>query len=91
MFGRSRDQAGVLIEVKPPFAIDVKDTKALTGLRNKLWPIVEEANKVAPAFSRVFKEMILIASPDKPLPRAGKGTVMKKAAVAEYEKEIDEM
>ncbi|KAF8192961.1 putative aminoadipate reductase [Pholiota molesta] len=91
MFGRSRDQAGVLIEVKPPFAIDVKDTTALTGLRNKLWPIVEEANKVAPAFSRIFKEMILIASPDKPLPRAGKGTVMKKAAVAEYEKEIDEI
>ena len=54
-------------------------------------PIVEEANKVAPAFSRIYKEMILIASKDKPFPRAGKGTVMKKAAVVQYQKEIDEM
>lgn len=54
-------------------------------------PIVEEANKVAPAFSRIFKEMILIASQDKPLPRAGKGTVMRKASLAEYRDEIDEM
>lgn len=54
-------------------------------------PIVEEANKVGPAFSRIFKEMILITSPDKPLPRAGKGTVMRKAALALYNDEIDQM
>lgn len=54
-------------------------------------PIIEEANKVAPAFSRIFKEMILVASKDKPLPRAGKGTVMRKAALTEYQNEIDEM
>ena len=46
---------------------------------------------MAPAFSRIFKEMILVASKDKPLPRAGKGTVMRKAALAEYQNEIDEM
>ncbi len=46
---------------------------------------------MAPAFSRIYKEMILIAANDKPLPRAGKGTVMKKAALVQYENEIDEM
>lgn len=35
--------------------------------------------------------MILIAAKDKPLPRAGKGTVMKKAALVQYQNEIDEM
>jgi hypothetical protein len=54
-------------------------------------PIVEEANKVCPAFSRIFKEMILIAAREKPLPRAGKGTIMRKAALALYAPEIDEM
>lgn len=54
-------------------------------------PIVEEANKVAPGFSRIFKEMILITSPSKPLPRAGKGTVMRKAALQAYADEIDAM
>ena len=54
-----------------------------------LRPIIEEANKVAPAFSKIFKEMILITSKNKPLPRAGKGTVMRKLAVMSYEQEIE--
>ncbi|KAG6893724.1 hypothetical protein C0995_016243, partial [Termitomyces sp. Mi166 len=88
MFGREHDQAGVLIEPKPENSIDVEDPEQLAALRNKLWPTIEEANKIAPAFSRVYKEMILITSDGKPLPRAGKGTVMRKAALGLYEKEI---
>ncbi|KAF8954562.1 hypothetical protein BDZ97DRAFT_1975945 [Flammula alnicola] len=91
MFGRERDQAGVLIELKPPHTIDVNNETQLVNIRNTLWPIVEEANKIAPAFSRIFKEMILIASRDKPLPRAGKGTVMRKAALLAYQNEIDDI
>ncbi|RDB20302.1 Non-canonical non-ribosomal peptide synthetase FUB8 [Hypsizygus marmoreus] len=88
MFGRERNEAGILIEPKPGHAIDVSDHKQLAALRNKLWPIVEEANKNAPAFSRIYKEMILITAKDKPLPRTGKGTVMRKAALAAYDDEI---
>lgn len=51
-------------------------------------PVVEEANKIAPAFSRIFKEMIIITPSHKPLPRAAKGTVMRKAALAEFDEEI---
>lgn len=50
---------------------------------------VEEANKDAPAFSRIFKEMLLVTSKDKPMLRAGKGTVIKKATMNLYESEID--
>lgn len=50
---------------------------------------VEEANKEAPAFSRIFKEMILVANPKKPMQRAGKGTVIRKATMKLYEAEID--
>ena len=52
-------------------------------------PVIDEANKVAPAFSRIFKEMILVTHKDKPLPRAGKGTLMRKAALKEYYREIE--
>lgn len=52
-------------------------------------PIIEQANKVAPAFSKLYKEFILFSDPRKPLPRAGKGTVMRKAALAEYHDEIE--
>ena len=39
VFGRERDQAGVLIEVKPPFQIDVKDESAVIELRNAIWSV----------------------------------------------------
>ena len=37
MFGRDRDQTGVLVELKPEFAIDPKNEKALAAVRNMLW------------------------------------------------------
>ncbi|KAG5652628.1 putative NRPS-like protein biosynthetic cluster [Sphagnurus paluster] len=89
MFGRERDQTGILVEPKPGHNIDTKDNSQVAELRNKLWPTIEEANKAGPTFSRIFKEMILITSKDKPLPRTGKGTIMRKAALTLYEKEID--
>ncbi|KAI6125333.1 putative nonribosomal peptide synthetase [Pisolithus croceorrhizus] len=57
--------------------------------RQVLGVLVEEANKDAPNFSRIFKEMILVTSRDKPMTRAGKGTVTKKATISLYESEID--
>ena len=52
-------------------------------------PVVEEANKDAPNFSRIFKEMILVTATDKPMIRTGKGTVTKKATLKLYEAEIN--
>lgn len=91
MFGRERDQAGVLVEFKASYAIDVTDEQQVAQARNLIWPVIEKANKVCPAFSRIFKELVLISAKDKPLPRAGKGTVMRKAALNLYQQEIDEM
>ena len=54
-------------------------------------PFVEEANLIAPTFARIFKEMIIITDPSKPLPRAAKSTVMRKLAIAAYQKEIDDL
>ncbi|KAG6831500.1 putative NRPS-like protein biosynthetic cluster [Tephrocybe sp. NHM501043] len=89
IFGRDHDQPGILIEPKAEHAIDVTNQTLVAELRNKLWPVIEEANKVAPTFSRIFKEMILITSSDKPLPRTGKGTVMRKLALKAYDDEIE--
>ncbi|GAW08556.1 Linear gramicidin synthase subunit D [Lentinula edodes] len=91
MFGRQRDQAGILIEPSLGNEIDVDDEVAVSQFRNKIWPFVEEANRAAPAYSRIFKEMILISSHKKPLPRAAKSTVLRKAVYKIYEKEIDQI
>lgn len=52
---------------------------------------VEEANRLAPTFSRIFKEMILVADPSRPLVRAGKGTVIREASLALYHDDINEL
>jgi hypothetical protein len=88
MFGRERNQAGLIIEPAEHHEIDPNNEGALASYRNEIWPAVEEANRSAPAFGRIFKEMILVARPDKPLPRAAKGTVNHKAAIALYDEEI---
>ncbi|KAF9235375.1 putative nonribosomal peptide synthetase [Melanogaster broomeanus] len=89
MFGRERNQVGILIEPRLEHVVDIQDDKAIAEFRNKIWPLIEEANKTAPAFSRIFKEMILITHRDKPMLRTPKGTVQKKATVKAYESEID--
>jgi thioester reductase-like protein/acyl-CoA synthetase (AMP-forming)/AMP-acid ligase II len=89
MFGRGRNQVGILIEPRAGCEVDVDDHKQLAEFRNRVWSEVEEANQEAPAFSRIFKEMILVTRSDKPMLRAGKGTVNKKATVKLYEEEID--
>ncbi|KZT19306.1 NAD(P)-binding protein [Neolentinus lepideus HHB14362 ss-1] len=86
LFGQGSNQVGVITEPSAEHAIDPKDETALAEFRNKLWPILEEANKDAPTFSRLFKEMILVSDLAKPLPRAAKGTVMRNATIATYAK-----
>ncbi|KAH0581972.1 hypothetical protein H2248_011636 [Termitomyces sp. 'cryptogamus'] len=90
IFGDERDQTGILIELKIGAEIDVEDHVQVASLRNKLWPTIKEANSIAPAHSRIFKEMILFTSKGNPLPRASKSfPVKRKAALKIYEKEIN--
>ncbi|KAF9072482.1 hypothetical protein BDP27DRAFT_1418094 [Rhodocollybia butyracea] len=88
MFGRQRDQPGILLEPLPEYQVDVNNDAEVSKSSR---PVVEEANRIAPAFSRIFKEMILVVDPKKPLPRVGKGTVARKAAIALYDSEIDKL
>lgn len=52
---------------------------------------MEEANKLGPSFARIFKEMIIITDPDKPMPRSGKGGVQRRAAILAYSDKIEEL
>uniref|UniRef100_D8QLB7 Polyketide synthase-like phosphopantetheine-binding domain-containing protein n=1 Tax=Schizophyllum commune (strain H4-8 / FGSC 9210) TaxID=578458 RepID=D8QLB7_SCHCM len=91
MFGRGRDEAGILIEPAPAHQVDVDDDTAVAAYRNAVWPVIEEANRAAPAYSRIFKELILIARKGKPLPRTEKNTVMRKLALEVYSADIEKM
>ncbi|KAJ7753642.1 hypothetical protein DFH07DRAFT_921322 [Mycena maculata] len=88
MFGRGYFQAGVLVDPKPPFKFDPSDTIKLAEFRNMVWPTVMRMNEFAPQHSRLFKEMILVAKPQKPFTYTAKMTVRRQAVIANYEEEI---
>ena len=52
---------------------------------------MDEANSKAPAFARIFKEMILVADPKRPFARAAKGTFIRKRTLAAYDYEIEKL
>ncbi|CCM03416.1 uncharacterized protein FIBRA_05547 [Fibroporia radiculosa] len=91
MFGFGHEQPGVLIEPRPGHEIKMGDQDALVEFRGLIWPQVEEANKPAPGFAQLFKEMIIVTDSARPLPRAAKGTVMRKMALALYESDINSL
>ena len=37
MFGRGRNQCGILIEPRPEHAVDVNEPSSLAEFRNKIW------------------------------------------------------
>ncbi|TFK74191.1 hypothetical protein BDN72DRAFT_760438, partial [Pluteus cervinus] len=91
LFGRARDYVGALIEPKANISVEDTNEAAVDDFINEIWPVVEEANQGAPGFSRIDPSMILVVSPDRPLPRAGKGTVMRKAAFELYADDIKQL
>ncbi|EIN04342.1 acetyl-CoA synthetase-like protein [Punctularia strigosozonata HHB-11173 SS5] len=89
MFGRGRFQNGVIILPKPEHSFDPANQELLIAFRNAIWPTVEQMNAYAPQHSRLFKEMILVASPDKPFLYTPKGSIRRQATLNEYEAEIE--
>lgn len=45
------------------------------ALVEQVWAAVEEANSLVPEYARIAKELVVVADPKKPFPRASKGTI----------------
>lgn len=83
--GAERFQSSLLVEtIEPP-----KDDSERQRLLEEIWPTVEKANKESPSHGRVHRDMVLFTTADKPMPRAGKGTVIRKATLDLYASEIE--
>ncbi|CAL1699315.1 unnamed protein product [Somion occarium] len=89
IFGRGKFNAGVVIDPRAGFGFDPKHQDQLVEFRNKIWPTVERMNEYAPQHSRLFKEMIMVASSSKPFTYTAKNTARRQAIIADYEPEIE--
>ncbi|RPD67101.1 acetyl-CoA synthetase-like protein [Lentinus tigrinus ALCF2SS1-7] len=89
MFGQGKFQNGVLIEPKAKYKFDPGDTAKLQEFRNMIWKSIERANEFAPQHSRIFKEMIMVASPSKPFTYNIKGYPKRTIILREYQDDIE--
>ncbi|KAL3446441.1 putative NRPS-like enzyme [Aspergillus insuetus] len=86
VIGSQRVEACLLVEAASTEGLDEKEKSELVGA---IWPTVEEANALCPAHARVTKSKILILDAERPMLRAGKGTVQRAGTVQLYQDEID--
>ncbi|CAD6929202.1 unnamed protein product [Tilletia controversa] len=91
VYGTARPQVGVLVELDPEHAVGKGNQEADAAARNELWPTIEKVNAELPDFARLFKSMILFASPEVPIPRTDKGTPKRQVAMKMYEDDIDNL
>ncbi|KAL8827076.1 MAG: hypothetical protein Q9191_003406 [Dirinaria sp. TL-2023a] len=85
--GHGEFQAFLLVEPCKP----ARDEKARERFVNEIWPTVREANRDCPAHGRIMKDFIIVADPEKPLPRAGKESVLRFAALDLYAIEVQSL
>lgn len=82
VFGRDHTKCGILLEPK--------DSKiAGDALIEEVWPVLESANSLVPEHARIHRELIVVGTPEKPLQRASKGTIVRSLTTKDYESEIE--
>lgn len=87
LVGTGRPQAALLLEMRQGTPLDTAQQRE--EVLSRLWPLVEEVNRMCPTYAKMTKDLTLILSPGKPMARAAKGTVQRQATVVLYEKELD--
>ncbi|KAJ8128356.1 hypothetical protein O1611_g5279 [Lasiodiplodia mahajangana] len=87
--GSHRIRLCLLIELRPE--IELKSEAERQQKLDELWPKIDEANKAAPKFGRVPKELIIFTTLEKPFMRAGKGTIQRRLSIDAYEAEIEDL
>ena len=86
LLGHGRFQVAALIELN-------EEVRGLPfeEIVNKIRPYAKHANEMMPGFARLSKDRVLFTTPEKPMLRTPKGTVVRKATLAAYEAEIDNL
>ncbi|KAI0551250.1 hypothetical protein F4679DRAFT_582725 [Xylaria curta] len=85
--GAGRFQPSLILE---PTKYPENESEA-QALIDRVWPLVVAANKETVAHGQIGRDFIILASPEKPFPRAGKGTIQRAGTIKLYKDEIDEL
>ena len=83
--GQGKFQASLLLE---PYVYPRSKAEEEQYIKD-VWPSVLRANRDCPTHGRIMKSFVMITDPKKPIPRAGKGTVQRHAALQLYAREFE--
>lgn len=83
--GEGRFQTGLLVELD---WVAVPPSQKSSEILSLVWPLIDKANALAPAYGKVWRSMIATASRDKPFKRTPKGSIVRRQTVDLYEAEI---
>ncbi|KAJ4305571.1 hypothetical protein N0V90_001102 [Kalmusia sp. IMI 367209] len=89
LIGTGRDTPAAIIELRPEFSAEPEEVRQ--AILAELGSKVDEANRFTDTTGQLSKNAIIFAKNDKPFVIAGKGTVQRKATVARYQQEIEEL
>lgn len=89
VMGDLRPQAALLIE--PADFKGELTTSEREAFIERIWPTIEDANGQAPSHARIVKSHVIFMHPQRPMLRAGKGTVLHSATLRLYEDDIDSL
>lgn len=84
--GTGRSHAALLLEMTGPYNRDER-----TQIMERIWPTIEEANRICPVYAKIIPEHVLFVQSEKPMARSGKGTVQRRETMQRYEKELSEI
>ena len=87
--GAQRFQAALLIE---PTDFERELTPSERGaFIERIWPTIEDANRQAPSHARIHRSHVIFTHPQRPMLRAGKGTVQRPGTLLLYKHDIDSL
>ena len=85
MAGNKRLQPALIVEPNSSASSMIERAQLI----ERIWPLVQDANKASPAHAKVLKTHIMIALPEKHFKRAGKGTVQRASTLEMYSQEVN--
>ncbi|GAM35598.1 hypothetical protein TCE0_017f04050 [Talaromyces pinophilus] len=89
MFGYQRFEAGLLIQPSDPAYPHTTVEKA--RFVQDIWPIIEQANSILPAYAQISPSHICFTEPDYPILRTLKGSIRRSATLEQYATKINQM
>ncbi|KAI8958393.1 acetyl-CoA synthetase-like protein [Daldinia sp. FL1419] len=78
--GNGRTQPALLMEPRTHPDVDLVEM---------LWPLINESNTYVPGQGRIARDKVIVATPEKPFLRTGKGTITRKLTEEIYKDEIE--